>query len=320
MDITIARYLRRRRRVVSVVMLVWLFWAPLCYAEVETKYLYRLSNFSGPIASTWARIALDETRHEIYTILEKEVRVFNENGMEIYRFGEDGSLGMVLDLAVNDSGEILVLSRTRTQQSIMICDFRGQPIGRFPLTNLPSDFTGFTPDRMVFKNARLHLVDADDLKVVITDATGRFQTGYDIGALLEIPKERRIVTMINGFSVDAYGNMLFTIPVQFSVHLLTPDGNLTSEIRPGSAPGKFNQVAGIVADDRGYIYVADRLKNAVMIFDRNFRFLKQFGYRGLQQSSLFGPQYMVLDTNGRLYISQLRDHGVSVFKIDYTQP
>ncbi len=320
MGISISGLLRKTYPVVSGALFIWLFWVLPCAAEIETKYLYRLSNFSGPVASTWARIALDEARGEIYTVLEKEVRVFNESGMEIYRFGEDGSLGTVLDLAVNNTGDILVISRTRAQQSILVCDFRGMPIGRFALTNFPPDFSGFTPHRMVFKNGRLYLVDTPALKVAVTDAVGRFLKGYDIGALMEIPKKRRIVTDINGFSVDGQGNILFTIPVLFSVHLLTPDGNLTSEKRPGSAPGKFNQVAGIVADDRGYIYVADRLKNAVLIFDRNFQFLMQFGYRGMRPDNLFGPQYLMLDTKGRLYISQLRDQGVSVFRIDYTQP
>lgn len=320
MGISIIRFLKGPRAVVTGVLFITLCLPPLGSAEVETKYLYRLSNFSGPVATTWARIALDEARGEIYTILEKEVRVFNDSGMEIYRFGEDGSLGTVLDLAVNSTGEILVLSRTRTEQSILVCDFRGQPIGRFSLTNFPPDFTAFTPHRMVFKNGRLYLVDTPALKVAVTDAVGRFLNGYDIGALLEIPKKKRLVTEISGFSVDGRGNMLFTIPVRFSVHLLSPDGNLTSEVRPGSAPGKFNQVAGIVADDQGYIYVADRLKNTILIFDRQFRFLSQFGYRGLRPDNLFGPQYLILDARGRLYISQLRDQGVSVFKINYTQP
>jgi DNA-binding beta-propeller fold protein YncE len=72
-----------------------------------------------------------------------------------------------------------------------------------------------------------------------------------------------------------------------------------------------------VADDRGYYYVADRLKRAVLIFDKDFQFQGQFGYRGSRPDNLIGPKNLALDGEGRLYVSQLRSRGVSVFKITY---
>jgi hypothetical protein len=79
-------------------------------------------------------------------------------------------------------------------------------------------------------------------------------------------------------------------------------------------------VGGIVADERGNYYVADRLRCVVLIFDKDFRFQKEFGYRGANPENLIGPRNLVLDTGGRLYVSQLRSRGVSVFKINYHQP
>jgi DNA-binding beta-propeller fold protein YncE len=72
-----------------------------------------------------------------------------------------------------------------------------------------------------------------------------------------------------------------------------------------------------VADDRGYFYVADRLKSAVLIFDRNFKFVREFGYRGSKPHNLTGPWNLGLDADNRLYVSQLASRGVSVFKITY---
>ena len=74
---------------------------------------------------------------------------------------------------------------------------------------------------------------------------------------------------------------------------------------------------GIVADDRGYIYVADRLKSAVIIFDKNFKFLHEFGYRGRKSYNLIAPNDLDLDNQGRLYVSQLASIGVSVFNVIY---
>ena len=289
-------------------------------ADVEANYLYRLSNFGGPVPCTWAHIAVDAARNEIYLIDEKEVLVFDENGMEIYRFGDDGSLGVISDVAVDDTGNILVLSRVGATQSILRCDFRGQPVGQLNLTGLPPEYSGFSPKRMVFHNSLLYLADTSDLKLVVADGNGRFRSGFDVATLLEIEDDKRIANQISGFSVDTDGNILFTIPVLFSIHRLLPDGTIQSLVRPGSSPGKFNLVGGIVADDGGNIYVADRLKSAVLIFDREFNFIRQFGYRGSRPGNLIGPRDLALDARGRLYVSQLQNRGVSVFKLTQSRP
>jgi 6-phosphogluconolactonase (cycloisomerase 2 family) len=76
-------------------------------------------------------------------------------------------------------------------------------------------------------------------------------------------------------------------------------------------------VGGIVADDKGFLYVADRLKSAVLIFDKDFKFQAEFGYRGIKPNNLIGPNSLGLDNQGLLYVSQLRSRGISVFKISY---
>ena len=287
-------------------------------AEVQTRYLYHLSNFDGPVTSTWARIALDEFRNETYLIDQSEVRVFDANGMEIFRFGEDSGLGLILDVAVKKNGEILVLSSVQSRESLLVCDYRGMPLRRFSLADAPPEYSDPTPYDILIQEDRLYLVDDESLRIVVSDTQGRFLQGYDIAALLQIADNRRIVTPIDGFSVDESGRMLFSIPVLFSVYRLSPDGEIEIHKRPGSAPGKFNMVAGIVSDDRGNFFVADRLKNAILVFDGKFQFLGQFGYRGLRPDNLFGPKYLAIDNRNRLYVSQLREHGVSVFDISYS--
>jgi hypothetical protein len=155
------------------------------------------------------------------------------------------------------------------------------------------------------------------MRIVVTDTNGVFRKGYDLGSLVGVEEKKRADTDIGGFSVDREGNMIFTIPVRFAAFALSPDGKIKGFGRPGSAPGRFNIVGGIVADDRGNYYVADKLKCAVLIFDKNFNFLKEFGYRGLRPGNLIGPKNLVLDTRGRLYVSQRRSRGISVFQITH---
>jgi len=288
-------------------------------AEVQTDFLYRLSNFSGTVPLDLARIHFDEDRREMYVTDTRNsgVRIFNAQGMEIYRFGDDWNLGSIIAAAVKKDGNILVLNQTISKNDIYLCNFRGEVISGLALKNLPSDFEGFSPSGMVYRHEQLYLLDNNAMRLLVTDSNGVALIGYDLAMLTEIEEKKRGQTAIGGFSVDREGNILFTIPVLFSAFKLTPEGKLSGFGRPGSSPGRFNNTGGIVADDRGYYYVADRLKSAVLIFDKNFKFVKEFGYRGRKPDNLSGPRDLSLDAEGRLYVSQLASRGVSVFKITY---
>jgi sugar lactone lactonase YvrE len=291
-------------------------------AEVRVSYLYTLSNFYGSIPYNWVNLSYDGQRHELYVVdsHERDIRVFNENGMEVFRFGDDGSLGLVLDAAVKKDGSILVLSRKSQAASIVLCNYRGEPLSEIMLKDLPPDFADFAPERLVYRQGRLYLLDATAMRIAVTDDDGLFRQGYDLGALVGVEADQRAGTSISGFSIDLQGNMLFTIPVRFSAYRLTPDGELTGFGKSGSGPGRFGVVGGIVVDDLGYYYVADRLKSAVIVFDRDLRFQTEFGFRGFKPDNLMGPKNLALDAEGRLYVSQLRSRGVSVFKIDHGSP
>jgi DNA-binding beta-propeller fold protein YncE len=288
-------------------------------AEVQTDYLYSLSNFSGTVPLNLARIHFDENRSEMYVTdtSNSGVRIFNAQGMEIYRFGDDWNLGSIIAAVVREDGNILVLSQTISKNALYMCNFRGEVVSELALKNLPSGFEGFSPGSMFYQHQKLYLLESNAMRLLVTDANGVSLIGYDLAALTEIEEKKRSSTAIGGFSVDRQGNILFTIPVLFSAFKLTPDGKLSGFGRPGSAPGRFNNTGGIVADDRGYYYVADRLKSAVLIFDKNFKFVKEFGYRGRKPDNLAGPWNLGLDADNRLYVSQLASRGVSVFKITY---
>ena len=153
--------------------------------------------------------------------------------------------------------------------------------------------------------------------MIVTDREGLFKDGYDIAAILKLTEQQRADSGLGGFSVDKDGSMFFTIPVFFRAYKLTPDCNITDFGRRGSSPGRFNVISGIVTDDKGYIYVADKLRCVVMIFDKEFKFQNEFGYRGLKPGRLIVPMHLEMDVKDRLYVTQMRKRGISVFKISY---
>lgn len=94
---------------------------------IKGTYLYTLSNFDGIIPYLWGRVVVDREQDEIYVIYQSIITIFNENGMEIYQFGEDMDLGQVFDVASDRDGDILLLCYKNSAFSIIRCNFRGEP-------------------------------------------------------------------------------------------------------------------------------------------------------------------------------------------------
>lgn len=303
--------------VAFVIFLVTAFLSPAAGGEVRVSYLYSLSGFTGTIPYDWARIFADQQRNEIYVVYGNSVSVFNESGMEVHRFGGDSGLGRVVDVALDDEGNILALSYLGLEYGIVRCNFRGEPLAKLEVKDLPPGFSRFSPNRMVYRKGRLYLADINSLRIAVTDEQGRFEKGYDLVSVLGLEEKDRANKVMGGFSVDGDGNMLFTIPVLFSAYRLSPEGNVRAFGQPGGTPGKFSVVGGIVSDDRGNYLVADVLKCVVMVFSQDFKFLTEFGYRGFQPGNLIAPQDLAVDGNGGIYVTQARKRGISVFRVTY---
>lgn len=284
-------------------------------AGVEATFLYKLSDFTGPIPYSWVRLSVDKERNEIYVIGMSEVKVFNDKGMEIYSFGDDGTLDGIYDVVVDKEGNILVLSYKDDNYKVIRCNYRGEPISKIGIKNLPPEFSKFSPYNIMYREGRIYLIDESSKRVAVTDENGIFVDGYDINALIGLTEKERYDKQMGGFDLDNEGNMIFTVPTLFKAFILSPDRKIRSFGEAGSLPGKFNVVAGITSDENGNYLVVDTLKSAVMVFDKNLEFQLEFGYRGYGPDNLIAPSDMVMDKSGRVYITQSAKRGVSVFKI-----
>jgi hypothetical protein len=170
---------------------------------------------------------------------------------------------------------------------------------------------------MLLRNDKLYLANLLTMTVVVLDTQGRYQEGYDILPLLDLPEKDREGVLMVGFNVDKDGSVLFTVPPLFRVYKFTPPRQLVYFGKPGGAPGYFNIVAGVVTDARGNILVVDRLKGAVLIFDKGFNFIAEFGSVGYKPGFFIIPNDIVIDSQDRVYITQAAKRGVSVFKLSY---
>ena len=310
-----ATFLRKIEFVILNIVLLTLVSITPSIAGLQGSFLYTLSDFTGTIPYSQTTVSVDRERNEVYVLFQNNIRVFNDAGMEIYRFGEDLDLGHILDVAVEKGGDILLLSYRDSKPSITRCNYRGEPSSLIEPKNLPARFSDFSANRMVYRDGVLYFASMLGMTIVTTDIDGSFRNGYDVLSLLGLDEKERGNVEIGGFSVDQAGNMLFTVPVMFKACILSPSGDLAWFGRPGGAPGRFNVVSGIVQDSKGNYLIVDKLKSVIMAFDTKYSFITQFGYRGSKKGGLISPDAIAIDGRDRIYVTQTVKKGVSVFGI-----
>lgn len=286
------------------------------FAQVQATYLHTLAGFGGPLKYDGVRVSVDLEREETYVIYQNLVHIFNPSGMEVFVFGDGLDLGQILDVAVDGNGDIILLSYKDSRSILTRCDFRGVPIGPIEIRNLPAGLV-FYANRMVHRNGLLYFAALATSSIIITDVTGDFRSHIEFLPLLTEEEKKKGGVESIGFTVDREGSIFLTMPVLFTIYKRSPDGKLASFGRPGSAPGRFGIVAGIASDSRGNLLVADKLKSVVMVFDKDFNFLTEFGFRGSRPANLIVPDDIAVDRRDRVYVSQARRRGVSVFSLAF---
>ena len=298
---------------------------PVNVLAAKAAYLYSLSNFNGIAPFNWVRINTDDAAGEVYVAdpATQSIVIFNNVGMQIYDF-DTSEFGRVADFVVDSEGNFILLTfqEPGSPATLTKCNYRGEFVSKTEFKGFPREIaSSLYPNRLFYKNNRFYLASDSKMKVVITDINGIFQSSYDLASILKFDEKTiQAGTGVFGLTVDNGGRILFTIPSQFSVYIVSPDGTWTSFGARGSSPGKFNIVSGIAEDDKGNIYVTDKLKCAVIVFDRNYIFKTEFGYRGFDKGNLIVPNDLSVDKSGKVYVSQLRNRGVSVFAVHFDSP
>ncbi len=305
----------RLRFAVVVTACVLALAARTASAQVQPTYLYSLSNFTGPLRYDFMRVRVDQERDEVYVFYQNVIRVFNPSGMEIFSFGDDLHLGAILDVAFDRNGDVIILSSKDSKTMVTRCNYRGVPVGPIQITKLPEG-VAFEASRMVLQGGTFYFVSMMTSSVIVVDVNGEFRKKVELLPLIRDGDAKNSSDAESfGFTVDREGNLYFTVPALFRIYKVSPDGKVASFGRSGSAPGRFGVIAGVAVDDAGNVIVADKLKCAIMVFDKAFNLVSEFGYRGVRPGNLISPDDIDVDRRGHLYVSQGRKRGVSVFAL-----
>ena len=283
------------------------------------SYLYRLSSFSGPVPYSDVRLHVDQAHGEILAVAGNTTRVFNGAGMEIYKFDADPAAGQVVDVGAAENGDLFLLVYPQAPVpgvatwSLMRADYRGLIQARVAVTGLPPEASEMRPDTLFYRDHRLLLVDRAAFRAFTLDPSGTVQKVWDLQALAGIPEKDRGRNDMGGVNLDPKGALLFTVPTLARAFILPFDGKPRVFGRAGSAPGSFGIPAGIAADEQGRVFVSDKGRGVVMLFDPQLEFQAEFGLES-GAAGLSHPSDLLYD-DGKLYVTQSRERGVSVFRV-----
>jgi hypothetical protein len=76
----------------------------------------------------------------------------------------------------------------------------------------------------------------------------------------------------------------------------------------------FGAVEDVAADGRGNLYILDSQVQSVRVFTRAGRFVEELGRPGRGPGEFFLPRALALDAEGRLYVLDVGDRRVDVFR------
>src|SRR5574340_145165 len=122
--------------------------------KAKAKFLYDIADSTGTIGSSWATLTYDPEFKERYVVDAHDgtVGIFNDVGMEIYRFGDDDEMGTIVGIDVMKGGDLLALSMDKGKPVLHRCNFRGESKERIELSKVPPDFgKDFAPETVAIR-------------------------------------------------------------------------------------------------------------------------------------------------------------------------
>ncbi|XP_029179755.2 E3 ubiquitin-protein ligase TRIM71-like [Acropora millepora] len=261
---------------------------------------YKISYFAKESGSCQASVKVNEQhvlgspfKTELKRRLFKPVISFRKRGSATELF--TGFWGM----AVNDKDEIAVAESSNHR--ILIFKSDGTDIRSFGTQGNQQGQFNF-PRGVAFHNNNIIVSDTDNHRVQIFDDQGHYVDQFG-----EFGKLDHHLDLPIGLSIDSDGNVIVTDSGNRSIKIFTLDGRFLRRIGVS-----FRDPVHCIQHDN-YFFVSDR---CIKVFDKQGKFLYQFGTFGRQDGQLNQPSFLSVDRAGHLLVCDSSNHRVQVFKLN----
>jgi DNA-binding beta-propeller fold protein YncE len=138
----------------------------------------------------------------------------------------------------------------------------------------------------------------------------------------------RVDPQDNVWAVDEGSNMIIKFNPQGRVEMLMgrrpeahgiPTSPLPGTPEPPAQPYVFNRPTDVAWDAAGNIYISDGYGNSrVAKYDKNGRFVKSVGVRGVEPSQFNTPHSIAADSKGNVYVADRGNRRIQVLDSDLT--
>jgi DNA-binding beta-propeller fold protein YncE len=261
-------------------------------------------------------VAVDKD-HRIYVLdgVNHRVKVFNQTGTFLFRFGGKGSakglFNYPLGITTDRQGRVYVADTGNRRVQVFT------PYGKYVSLFLVKSEKGENPSDPVDlaldeKRKKLYVVDNDNHHILVYSLNG-FNLLARWGSEGEGRQELRHPFLI---TVGKDTSVFVVDVLNARVQVWSPQGEAVSTVGDwGVDLGQLYRPKGVCVDKDNKVYVSDSYLGVIQVFNRYGHFKSVLGTEGGEVMKWKAPVGITIDDRQRLYVVEMLSHRVRVYEI-----
>ncbi len=252
-------------------------------------------------------VTADLAAGEIFVtdVRNNRILIFDAEGLFRFQINGGDVFSAPLEVAVDPQGFLLVIATYQLQRSLIELDFDGLFLRAIEFKNIPEDAPQPKIDSVALSPSgeTIYVLDRRNLLLWITDRTGDVQSVTDLA--IGLSEEERLGFLLR--HVDAYADtVLIPFPRTGEIGLFDPDGKPRERVGiKGTGPCKLGLPSAAALDADGNLVIIDQQRSMIVRWSlSDGRCLGDYYGLGAAPGFLYYPSDLVLDGQGRLYVSQ----------------